>query len=207
MMRTTLSRFAFTRFVVTRAYICFQSKRPAISPHLDFLGELVDFEKRLPLGAVPVHAKLNLERKTSDPVAHALFESSILADNCPWLKTMNITPDSGRTSMLVDSIPATPGHAQQPRQPWGTAFGDSGVYCDAEGHDLRHELCSSSSDGSNHSDELLTPCIVLAPVPKSKGRRGSLPTLGSARSSPPSSMAVDDAPDTFLPLPRQLMTE
>jgi len=171
------------KMTLNDAYNFVKSKRPAISPHLDFLGELMEYEKRSLAGGVAETAPIAASRQDSD--SGVPFASSLLSENCPWLKLANMTPES---SMDVDSAPPTPGHrASGTRPPWLSEFQaipSQSISAERKDSDLER---STSDDDSGHSVEILVPCIVLAPVPKSKGFRRSISSTpaGSNNPSPP----------------------
>ena len=144
---------------------------------------------------------LEFVRKDSDPGNR--FASSLLFDNCPWLKLTALTPESGIGAMAVDSAPGTPGGRQPVRAPWMSEFADSGLGDTLHGDELSHSLpalrrqmSSSSSENSNQSGyEAAPPCIVLAPVPKCLRRARSIdPTPHSSQQASPhhSVMVVDE---------------
>lgn len=173
-----------------------KSKRPAIAPHLDFLGELISYENRYPpVTPAPQEASAfgDMARKHNEELHH-FAASSILSESCPWLKqSLNTTPDPSLTSMDVDSEPPTPGPAGS-RAPWAAEFNTA-----KEDTTLQRQVSSSSSDQSTATVEMLVPCIVLAPVPRLKGRvtrtsSSAVTPVNSARVSPPS---VDESTTLF----------
>ena len=145
-----------------------QGKRPAISPHLDFLGELVEYEKRFPANT-----------PTQSQPSETKLASTLLFDNCPWLKKVSM-------DLSDDVIPNTPritNAASAPKAPWDTDDQNTGI--DASTTAPAPAPVASATNLSQPA-----PRIVLAPVPK-MGKRAKDQPSHAVRTSEPVLAAPD----------------